>query len=566
MSLTIGVPAKFQVNARFTQNLVDSVEALRQTGLIVKVKFLIGKSNLSHARSIMVTEWYDQAKPNDLYMFIDSDHIFSESDIMRVLDLKGDIKAGIYANRSLQPTSIPEQKTFSTAENVPLLFAGTGFLCFSYESIQKIHEYMKLKENLDRVIISDNIPIEENCIPFFNSIIADANNNGKLYWLGEDYSFSLRARNAGLKITGAIIHSLGHEMPFIVNYNKPIRGPTKWPAKSIVYYCGNSRVKFSPEDKSLGGSEQAVVYLSKELAKRNYKVTVYGNVSPCLKDGVQYLRYEEFNVKDEFNIIILWRRYGLEILGPLEHANAVYVDLHDPTNPSSLPKELITNKVKKIFVKSNFHRTFYPYLPDSLFEVIANGTQMENIDIPNRNKNRFCYTSCYERGLIPILKYLWPIVRSQIKDSEFHIYYGSSLISEQSKKELAPLLKQEGVFEHGRVSHEEVIKERYRSFAQIYLTDTPLEIDCISVREAAIAGCIPILSPAGVFKERAGVHIEGDLKLIETYEKASTAILKLYNLQDDKMEKFRSALKTNSLKQDWAETADLWVKHLPPTS
>jgi len=559
MSLTIGVPAKFQVNARFTQNLIESIDGLRRNGLVVKLKFLIGKSNLAHARSIMLTEWYDQSNAADLYMFIDSDHTFSESDILRVLNLKGDLRAGIYANRGFQPTSIPDQKTFSTAENVPLLFAGTGFLCISYEAVKRIHEYMKTIEHTDRVIISDNIPIEENCIPFFNPIIADVNKNGKLYWLGEDFSFSLRARNAGLQITGAIIHSLGHEIPYIVNYNKPIRGPTKWPQKSIVYYCGNSRVRFSPEDTSLGGSEQAVVYLSKELVKRNYKVTVYGNVTPCLKDGVQYLRYEEFNVKDDFNIIILWRRYGLDALGPLEFAKAVFVDLHDPTDPSSLPKDLIVNKVKKIFVKSNYHRTFYPYLPDELFEVIANGTNMENVEPQTRNKNRFCYTSCYERGLIPILRYLWPLLKMQIKDAEFHIYYGSSLISEQSKKELEPLLKQEGVFEHGRVSHEEVIKERYRSFAQLYLTDTPLEIDCISVREAALAGCIPILSPTGVFKERVGVHIEGDLKLFETYEKAAAAILKLYTIQDDKMEKYITALKSNALKQDWSETADKWL-------
>jgi len=567
--LTIGVPAKYQVNARFTQNLIDSVEGLRTSGLIVKVKFLIGKSNLAHARSIMLTEWYDNSTSQDTYMFIDSDQTFSESDILRVLNLKGDLKAGIYANRSLQPTSISDKESFQTAENIPLLFAGTGFLAIKYESVKQIHSYMKKSEQLDRVIISDNIPVEDNCIPFFNPIISDIHNNQKNYWLGEDYSFSMRARNAGLKITGALIHTLGHELPYIVNYNKPIRGPTTWPSKSIVYYCGNSRVKFSPEDKHLGGSEQAVVHLSEELVKRQYKVTVYGNIEPCSKNGVTYLRHEEFNVKDNFNIIILWRRYGLEALGPLEFAKSVIVDLHDPTDPASLPKDITKNKVHKIFVKSNFHRTFYPYLQDSLFKIVANGTHTEKIEQmtkPKRQKNRFCYTSCYERGLIPILKHLWPIVRKEISDAEFHIFYGSNLISEKSKKELAEVLKQEGVFEHGRGSHEQVVEERYKCLAQIYLTDTPLEIDCISVREAAIAGCIPILSPTGVFQERAGVHIEGDLKFAETYEKAATAIIKLYKLHDDKMDKFRAALQENALKQTWSETADLWVKDLAPTS
>ena len=179
--LTIGVPAKYQVNARFTQNLIDSVEGLRSSGLIVKVKFLIGKSNLAHARSIMLTDWYDNSTGQDTYMFIDSDQTFSESDILRVLNLKGDLKAGIYANRSLQPTSISDKESFQTAENIPLLFAGTGFLAIKYESVKQIHSYMKKSEQLDRVIISDNIPIEDNCIPFFNPIISDIHNNNKNY-------------------------------------------------------------------------------------------------------------------------------------------------------------------------------------------------------------------------------------------------------------------------------------------------------------------------------------------------------------------------------------------------
>ena len=568
---TIAFPAKFQINARFAMNLLEAMDILRaKSGYTVKVKYLIGKSNLSHARSIMVTDWYDNSKTGDLFMFIDTDQTFLPEDILRVIGQKGDLRAGIYANRASQPTSMAEGETFNSAENNPLLFAATGFLCFTYEAVEILHAYMKKTEKLDRVVISDGVPMEDNCIPFFNPIIEDINKNGKTYWLGEDFSFSLRARRAGLKINGAIIHTLGHEMPFIVNYNKPIRQSANWDKSSIVYYCGNSRVRFSPTDKSLGGSEQAVVFLSAELVKQGYRVTVYGNVIPCLHEGVRYLRQEEFNVKDKFNIIILWRRFGLEALGPIEFANAVYVDLHDPTDPVALPKDLVQNKIKKIFVKSAYHRSLYPYLPDSQFEIIANGTQTETIlakPKPLRLANRFCYTSCYERGLVPILKYLWPALRKTIQDAELHIHYGSDLISEKTRTELEPLLKSPGVFEHGRSTYEEVIKERLQCLAQLYITDTPMEIDCLSVREAAIAGCIPVLSSKGVFSERAGIHVEGDPSLQSTQEEAATTIIKLYNLPQPQITKFREALFNSSLKQTWAETADLWTKKLvPPTS
>jgi len=570
--LTIGFPAKFQINARFAMNLLEAMETLREkSGFTVKVKYLLGKSNLSHARSIMVTEWYDNSKQGDLFMFIDTDQTFLPEDILRVIGQKGDLRAGVYANRASQPTSMVEGgEGFNSAENNPLLFAATGFLSFTYEAVEIIHDYMKKTEKLDRVVISDGIPIEENCIPFFNPIIEDINKNGKTYWLGEDYSFSLRARRAGLKINGAIIHTLGHEMPFIVHYNKQVRQPVIWDKSSIVYYCGNSRVRFAPTDKTLGGSEQAVVFLSSELVKRGYRVTVYGNVVPCLHEGVRYLRQEEFNIKDKFNIIVLWRRFGLEALGPIEFANAVYVDLHDPTDPVALPKDLVLNKVKKIFVKSTYHRSLYSYLPDSQFEIIANGTQTEAIlatQKPNsRQQNRFCYTSCYERGLVPILKYLWPVLRKTIKDAELHIHYGSELISDKTRVILEPLLKTPGVFEHGRSTYEDVTKERLQCLAQLYITDTPMEIDCLSVREAAIAGCIPVLSSKGVFSERAGIHIEGDPSLQAIQEEAAAAIIKLYNLSQPQTSKFREALFNNALKQSWSETADLWVKTLlPPT-
>jgi hypothetical protein len=565
-TLTIGFPAKFQIHARFATSLLEAMDGLKaKSGYKIKVKYLLGKSNLSHARSIMVTEWYDQANPCDLFMFIDTDHTFLDDDIIRVINQDGDLKAGIYANRASAPTSIPDSGTIQIAENAPLAFAATGFLCFTYQACKTIHAYMKQKENLDRVIISDNIPTEDNCIPFFHPIITELNNNGKPYWLGEDFSFSLRAKRAGLKIVGATIHSLGHEMPFIVHNDKPLRKPITWPTKSIVYYCGNSRIRFGPNDKKLGGSEQAVVFLSKELAKRGFKVTVYGNVQPTVQDSVTYSRHEEFVIKDKFDTIILWRRFGLEALGPLEFANAVYIDLHDPTDPKALPLELINNKIKKIFVKSKYHRSLYPHIDNSKFEIIANGLQIEKIkSLQNtiRSNNRFCYTSCYERGLVNILRYMWPQIRQAIPDAEFHIYYGSNLISDKTKQDLDTLFKQDGVYEHGRVTNEEILVERQKCLAQLYFTSSPLEIDCLSIREAAALGCIPVLSTKAVFPERAAIHIEGDPDTKEILELAAANVVKLYRLPQDTTAVYRKALVENALTQSWEQTAQLWIEKI----
>jgi len=564
--LTIAFLAKYQINARFGACLIEALDGLKcKSGYIIKIKYLIGKSNLAHARSIIVTEWYDTATQGDLFMFIDSDHTFLDDDILKVINQNGDLRAGIYANRASGSTSIPETNGFLTTENNPLAFAATGFLCFTYDACKHIHTYMKQCENLDRVIISDNIPIEDNCIPFFHPLIDEINTTGKKHWLGEDFSFSLRAKKAGLKIHGAVLHTLGHELPYIVKYKPKIHQPKKWPTKSIVYYCGNSRIRFGPDDISLGGSEQAVVFLSKEFVKKGYEVVVYGNVNPTIQDGVKYIRHEEFIHEDNFHIIILWRRYGIEVIQNIESAESIFIDLHDPTDAKLIQSEHIQKKVKKIFLKSQYHRSLYPQLPDSKIEIIANGLQIEKIkNLPHvdRSNKRFCYTSCYERGLIPILTYMWPRILQEIPDAELHIFYGNTLTSEKTNYVLLPLLKQQGVYEHGRLSHTDVLLERKRSLAQLYYTDSPLEIDCLSIREAASVGCVPIISTKAVFSERAGLHIEGDPSLKESLELAAEAVIKLYNLPSGKSTRYRVALIASALTHSWLETSALWLNKM----
>jgi hypothetical protein len=56
--------------------------------------------------------------------------------------------------------------------------------------------------------------------------------------------------------------------------------PKEWSDKSIVIFCGQGYEEWGPHtlDKGMGGSEEAVVYLSRELSKLGYEVTVYGEV------------------------------------------------------------------------------------------------------------------------------------------------------------------------------------------------------------------------------------------------------------------------------------------------
>ena len=82
----------------------------------------------------------------------------------------------------------------------------------------------------------------------------------------------------------------------------------------------------------------------------------------------------------------------------------------------------------------------------------------------------------------------------------------------------------EGVYEHGRVSMEKIIEEKYKSNFHIYLTKTGAETDCISIRESLVTGCIPIISNYGVFEERDGIKFKVELEDSTSYIKIAKRI------------------------------------------
>jgi len=346
---------------------------------------------------------------------------------------------------------------------------------------------------------------------------------------------------------------------------KQCKGQT-WPRGSIVYICGSSKVVFGPHDKDLGGSEQAVVQLSKCWAAAGHPVVVYGSVKEGKSDGVEYRSIYKLNLADTFDIAIFWRSFGVRLL-PLVNARKRIVDLHDSWDPKNYvsPSELL-DKVDKFMVKSNYHRNIYSYIPESKIKVVMNGIQMdicgpisEKASEEKREPHRLIYASMYERGLEPILKYSWPKIIKAIPDAELHIYYGMNNIHKSPQGlRLKDLFKQTGVTEHGRVSLEKIAEEKCRSAIHFYVSNSATEIDCISVRESLVCGAVPVLGNDYVFKERDGVHVPGSTDSPATYRRAGATVIRLLKNQDD-LAKKRAALKHSDTIISWNEVAKEWL-------
>ena len=361
--------------------------------------------------------------------------------------------------------------------------------------------------------------------------------------------------------------------PIIYNRMKNIFYKEENSPYDIVYYTGGFGKPWSPTDKSLGGSEQAIVHLCENWAKLNLKVAVYGDIlvgnkTELLHNNVDYKNWKMLPFNHKFKTIILWRVNGFFSGIPFNlKATNIYWDLHDNFADQSQIIDCYKKyekKLTKIMFKSNYHvQSFENYFkikltPDK-YVVIPNGILVDkfsnNVDNVPRNPYRFCYVSYYTRGLQHIIPYIWHIIKQLEPRAELHLYYGMDMFTEEIKNRLKQLTSLPGVIDHGRQSIEMIVREKYMSSFQLYVTNTIAEIDCISIRESLVSGCIPLLSNFGVFMEREGIHFNLVDNDTESMKEIAINIIKIMN-DNDKVNILRNVFKKSNTIVDWSNVAN----------
>ena len=230
---------------------------------------------------------------------------------------------------------------------------------------------------------------------------------------------------------------------------------------NIIFYCGNSFEEWSPksEGAGIGGSEEAVINMARELAKLGNKVTVYNKCGDDegTYDGVKYENYEYFD-DVKCDVLVFWRQpsYVFE-LKTRYNATQTFLWLHD-TMPEHeiLP---VKHDLTGIFVLSGFHASLYPNLRDKLIRT-TNGINLSHFEKKvERDPYKIVYGSSYDRGLKELLE-MWGDIKAYEPRATLNVFYGMKAIQdEQFRDEIKHLLNQEGVTDLGRISHEKVAKE-----------------------------------------------------------------------------------------------------------
>ena len=297
----------------------------------------------------------------------------------------------------------------------------------------------------------------------------------------------------------------------VVNQYLPKPRPRNHP--SIAFYCpGGGAEKWSPRscETGIGGSEEAVINLSRSFAKLGWHVEVYGNVEKKEVDDftvhwypIGYWTGEKDNPLD----VLIWWRCPTGIIQTPHNAKQNYLWLHDVVPQESWQYEC-WNEYDKVFVLSQYHREVVKCVPDDKIFFTENGMDPEilvPVDEIQKDPHRIFWGSDPSRGLQFFLPW-WKYIRSQVPDAEIDIFYGWSPTYIAKMKQMSAmginemqevydkiedLRKQDGVNWHGRVGQKELNEAMAKASCWVYPTKWP-EVYCITAIKAQAHGVVPI--------------------------------------------------------------------------
>ena len=356
--------------------------------------------------------------------------------------------------------------------------------------------------------------------------------------------------------------------------------------KDIVYYCGMTDFEWSPKTarfKGVGGSEEAVINLTKQWAKLGYNVTVYNNCGTYEQeyDDVKWKPFWMFNVKDKQDVVIFWRTPI-----PCDHdinADKILIDMHDVIPPGEFtPKRL--EKITKVLVKTEFHRSLFPNIPDDKIAIVPNGM---DFDLFKRDIKKDPYlmvnTSSPDRSM-DVLPKLFKEVKKQVPEAKckwaygfdiFDIHYLNDPVKQKWKNDIIAEMKEAGIENCGRLSQWDAAELYLEANIFAYPSEFA-EIDCISVKKAQACGAVPVTTDFGALGESTqfGVKIHSD-KTKDTWAVNNQFS---FGLQDPEKQKewvdavVRIMKNPRSIKRlpmqewahkfEWERIAQLWTPYL----
>jgi glycosyltransferase involved in cell wall biosynthesis len=331
----------------------------------------------------------------------------------------------------------------------------------------------------------------------------------------------------------------------------------------------------------VGGSQEAVIELSRRLQARGLEVHVYNSCGEDAgDDGVHYHDITTDPPCGPADVRIVWRNpWLLDDLAPFR-ARRTYLWLQDTVPEMAvLAREA---RFDRLIVLSDFHRSLYSRLPDERIFHSRNGINPDHFRSVkiDRNPRKVVYGSSYVRGLDSLLG-LWGRVVREVPDAALTVFYGwqtlwnftrrptlgwrkflrwNPLTYQLFKSRIERRMGRLAVEHLGRVSHAEVARQFLAAAIWAYPSWYP-ETSCITAMKAQAGGAIPVVIPNGALAEtvqfgRVTRHTSGR-RAREEWLEALLDLLRHPEKQDvERQRMMASALELFS----WDGVADAWLR------
>ena len=268
----------------------------------------------------------------------------------------------------------------------------------------------------------------------------------------------------------------------------------------------------------LGGSESAIILMGRELVKQGFSVTVFchcniDNAQEGIYDGVEYLGLDK--IKDHpsnFDIVISSRtvvpfiradqysqftnlHYNFEKLK--KNAKHRVVWLHDTfcVGDNLLESLVVDGDIHEIFTLSDFHtnyvstcnhgeqRRMYETLKQHTWQT-RNGINrwIDEVDLSAKDPDLFIYNSSVTKGMLPLVKLVWPLVKARIPQAKLKIIGGyyrfrKDVPPDEQEKTWHDLVKQYdkqlGIEFTGIISQQEIARICANASFMLYPTAFP---------------------------------------------------------------------------------------------
>jgi len=336
----------------------------------------------------------------------------------------------------------------------------------------------------------------------------------------------------------------------------------------IIIYCGTGIMLWDAKsaEEGIGGSEEAVINISRELAKQGWEVEVYNNcLDEGIYDGVLWQGVWRYDQNRPCHTFIGWRDTRSIMYAPKESYKVLW--LHDVTKYEYFTDAQLA-AIDKIFVLSKYHRENLPEIPDDKFWITSNGIIPSHFDEKvTRNPKACIYASSPDRGLERVLEN-WKDIKKEVPDAELHIFYGFTKNYDvlhrynqnmkDFKQYILELLDQDGVTYHGMVNHKELAK--WFLYCGLWLYPTSFtEISCITGMKTQAAGTVPIISNVAALDEtvKFGVKVNDpkDEAELKRWKEQTIYYLKNPDNQDDIR---KDMMEWARYTYDWKRVAKNW--------